>query len=97
MSEPSPAARLIAQLDADWNEGKQLAVATDAHSYRDTVLIGIRRPRVSCVIDVPKREYDGVALMTLIGFEQAKPDPMQAARDAIKERSTTKKKELNHA
>lgn len=82
MSALSPAAALSAQLDAEWTEGKHLAVATDAHSYPDRVLVAIRRAAVSCVMAIQAKDYDGMFLVRLLGFNEAKPDPMAAAIEA---------------
>lgn len=92
----SPAARVAALADAQWTEAHDLSFATDAHSYPDQVLLAIRRSNYSCVIAIPASEYDGLALAKLLGFEQAKPDPLAKALEAVKEKST-KKKEPAHA
>lgn len=92
----TPAAQVAARADAMWTEAHELAFATDAHSYTDQVLVAIRRRTHSCVIAIPASEYDGLALAQLLGFEQAKPDPLAKALEAVKEKATTKKKEPAH-
>lgn len=91
----TPAARVAALADAQWTETSHLAFSTDAHSYSDVVLVAIRRRHHSCVISIDKSEYDGLALAQLLGFEQAKPDPMAKALEAVKDRSTKKKEPTN--
>lgn len=91
----SPAAQVAARADAKWTDAHELAFATDAQSYPDRVLLAIRRRTYSCVIAIPASEYDGLAIAQLLGFEQAKPDPLAKAIEAVKELST-KKKEPAH-
>lgn len=83
----TPAAALTAKLDDAWKGDAELVVITDAHSYPgDKVLIGVRRPRHSCVISVAAKQYDGLLLAKLMGFEEAKPDVLAeaaAAKEAV--------------
>lgn len=93
----TPAAQVAARADAMWTDAHDLAFATDAHSYPNRVLLAIRRRTYSCVIAIPASQYDGLAVAQLLSFEQAKPDPMAKALEAVKKKTTTKKKEPAHA
>ncbi|MEI7466110.1 MAG: hypothetical protein WCJ87_12250 [Burkholderiales bacterium] len=83
-ADAAPAAALVgavaaADADAEWTDAHDIVVCTDAHAYPDKVLVAIRRRTASCVIAIPKAEYDGLALAQLLGFKQAKTDPMARA------------------
>ena len=78
----TPAAALAAEADVCWTPGCDLVVCTDTRSYPGRVLVAIRRPAVSCVMTIPAKDYDGMFLVRLMGFEDAKPDPMAMAIEA---------------
>lgn len=78
----TPASQVAARADAKWTDAHDLSFATDAHSYPDQVLLAIRRRNCSCVIAIPTSQYDGLAVAQLLGFEQAKANPHEAAKKA---------------
>lgn len=82
MSKLSPAAALAAEADAKWHAGSALVVCTDAINQPGVVLVAIRLPKASCVLAIPAKDYDGMFLVGLLGFEQAKPDPLAVAIEA---------------
>lgn len=84
MSKPSPAAALAAEAEAKWHADSLVVACTDAHNQPGVVLVAIRRPKFSCVMAIPAKEYDWTKLAAILGFEQAKPDVMAEAVAAKK-------------
>jgi hypothetical protein len=73
----TPAALLRDRVEALHAAGDQVTVVTDAESYADRVLIGLRVAGASLVMTVSRAEYDGLAILRLIGCrdEPVKPAP----------------------
>lgn len=80
---PSPSRLLRDRVEAEHVPGDRLTVITDAQSYPDRVLVGVRLPTAAFVMTIARREYDGLKLMNLLGFPDApeapRPDAMTRA------------------
>ena len=82
----SPARALSDEVNARWTEDSELVVATNDRDQPGWALVAIRRKEWSCVIKIPIKQYDGLALAHLMGFLPAlAPSAMERA-----------KKELSH-
>lgn len=74
---PAATIRAAAEAQLAAQPGNELGVASDARA--DPVLIGVATPRCSCVIAVPRAQYDGVALAALLQFPMMKQSAYEHA------------------
>lgn len=84
-SPASPAAVLREIVEAAHVPGDGITVHTDADSYRDRVLVGVRLPAAAFVMSIARSEYDGFAILKILGFRETTiaesgPDAMTRAQ-----------------
>jgi hypothetical protein len=77
----SPARALSDEVNAAWTEGSELIVKTNVRDQPGWALVAIRRREWSCVIQIPVKQYDGLALAHLMGFL---PAPTTSAMERAK-------------
>lgn len=71
----TPAAALRDAVEAMFTPGDRVAATSDSHSYVDRVLLAIRLPDVAFVMSIPRAEYDGIAVLRVLGFDMT-PTPL---------------------
>lgn len=78
----TPAAQLLANVEALARPGSTLHFLTDALSHPGKVLLAIWRPLWSCVIQIDAEEYDGLKVAEIFGFSYAPPSAIERATKA---------------
>jgi len=71
----TPAAALRERVEAMFNPGDRVAVLSDMESYVDRVLVAVRLPAAAFVMTIARAEYDGLAILRLLGFSDAPAKP----------------------
>jgi hypothetical protein len=69
----TPAAALRERL-AELHAGERITIVTDAESYRDRVLVAVRIPSAEFVMTINRAEYDGLAILKILGVPDAPPE-----------------------
>lgn len=78
----TPAAQLLANVEALAGPGSTLHFLTDAASQANRVLLAIWRPVGSCVIAIDASEYDGLKTAEIFGFTHVPPSAAERAKKA---------------
>ena len=73
----TPAAALRDRVEAIHDPSCPVTIVTDSDSYADRVLVGMRVDGAAFVMSVDRAEYDGLAILRLLGCrdEPVKPVP----------------------
>jgi hypothetical protein len=71
---PSPAAVLRARVEAAHVPGDKVTILTDAEAYADRVLVAVRVRSAAFVMSIARAEYDGLAILKLLGVPDEAPD-----------------------
>ena len=64
--------------------GQTVAICTDAQTFPNHVLVAVRVPGAACVFQVARSEYDGFAIMKILGIEQGATPPIPEAKTRAK-------------
>ena len=60
--------------------GQAVAIATDAHTFPNHVLVAVRVPGAACVLQVAREEYDGFAILKILGVKECPLPPAPAPK-----------------